>query len=191
MTADAAVPPTAADAAALTARGLVVFALPAGAKRAAPGWHGRLLLNGEAVRQEWREGDNIGVACRASGVVGIDLDVKHDGLERFAGACADHGQRWPDTFTTRTGSGGLHLYFRAPAGRIIPSYSGPASPLGAGVDVRAPGRRLGAYLAGPGSVVDGRNYRMEMDLPIMPLPRWLADVLGAERTWQRPPTWPQ
>jgi hypothetical protein len=169
--------PTAADATALTDRGFVIFALPAAAKRAEPGWRDRLLVDAEAVRAQWRTGDNIGVACRASGIVGIDLDVKHHGLDRFAAVCARHGRPRPATFTVTTPTGGQHLYFRTPPGRTIPSYSGANSPLGLGVDVRAPGRRLGAYLAGPGSVTGHGAYRILHDVPVMPLPRWLTESL--------------
>lgn len=183
-------PPTAADVAALCERDLVVFALPAESKRADYGWHDRLLADAAAVDAHWKAGDNIGVACRASGVVGIDLDVKHDGPARFAAVCAEAGRSWPQTFTVDTPSGGCHLYFRAPADRIIASYSGAISPLGLGVDVRAPGRRLGSYLAAPGSVIAGRSYRIALEVPIMPLPKWLTEILGGGRRHRPAPTWP-
>lgn len=182
-------PPSAADVAALTERGLAVFALPAESKRADSAWHDRLFTDPAAVGAHWRFGDNVAVACRASGVVGIDLDVKHDGPGRFAKACTAHGRPWPQTFTVDTPSGGQHLYFRAPADRIIASYSGPASPLGLGVDVRAPGRRLGSYLAAPGSVIAGRSYRIALDLPILPLPQWLTAILATGRLHRPAPTW--
>lgn len=184
------VPPTTTDVAALCERGLVVFALPAESKRADYGWHDRLLVDAAAVDAHWKAGDNVGVACRASGVVGIDLDVKHDGPARFAAICRERGRSWPQTFTVDTPSGGQHLYFRAPADRIIPSFSGAISPLGLGVDVRAPGKWLGSYLAGPGSVIAGRSYRIALDLPIMPLPKWLTEILGAGRILRPAPTWP-
>jgi hypothetical protein len=74
-----------------------------------------------------------------------------------------------------------------PAGRIIGSASG-TSPLGPGIDTRGPGRGgRGGYLVGPGSVVDGRTYALDRDLPIAVLPGWLADlfdrpVLSTRRT---------
>jgi hypothetical protein len=46
-----------------------------------------------------------------------------------------------------------------------------------GVDIRGPGRRLGGYLAGPGSVVAGRRYEVAADVPIAGLPGWLGDLL--------------
>jgi hypothetical protein len=120
---------------------------------------------------------NVGVGCRASGVVALDLD-RHaggaDGIAAFAAACAAHGTTWPDTFTVRTPRGGLHLYFRAPAG---PVASGPGP--WPGTDVRAPGYRTGGYLVGPGSVIGDIPYLIERDAPIAALPAWLAKLLDA------------
>jgi hypothetical protein len=79
-----------------------------------------------------------------------------------------------------TAHNGLHLYFRAPADVVIPSSIGRWP----GVDVRAPGHRLGGYLVGPGSLIDGRPYTISRDLPIAPLPPWLT----AKLTGQPPPT---
>ncbi|MEV6702875.1 bifunctional DNA primase/polymerase [Streptomyces sp. NPDC051453] len=78
---------------------------------------------------------------------------------------------WP-TLTVITPSGGRHLYFAAPDGCTIGSFSGQRSPLGHGIDVRGPGRRTGGYLIGPGSVVDGGRYVIELDLTAAPLPNW-------------------
>ncbi|WP_109524833.1 MULTISPECIES: bifunctional DNA primase/polymerase [Nocardia] len=61
------------------------------------------------------------------------------------------------------------------------SVSGGTSRLGPGIDIRGPGIRLGGYLAGPGSVVDGRAYTIDTDMPIAMLPAWLAALIG-ERT---------
>lgn len=164
------------DPLAVTALGLAVFALPPGSKRAAPGWHGRCTADPAAVAASWRPGDNIGVGCRASGIVGVDLD-RHDGGpdggETFAVLCARARASWPSTLTVATAHGGLHLYFRAPAGVPVPS----AISRWPGIDIRGPGYRLGGYLAGPGSVVDGRPYVIERDVPIAGLPAWLAAAL--------------
>ena len=47
-----------------------------------------------------------------------------------------------------------------------------------GIDIRGPGYRLGGYLAGPGSVVDGQPYIIERNAPIRDLPGWLAAILS-------------
>lgn len=156
------------------AAGLAVFPLPPGGRRPEPGWQqlaGRDLTN-------WPAGANIGVGCRASDVVGVDLD-RHpgqaDGVLRFAHLCQQH-DGWPDTLTVATPSGGIHLYFRA-AGRPIISTSGARSPLGPGIDTRGPGRRTGGYLIGPGSIVAGRAYTISHSRAIADLPAWLAVLL--------------
>lgn len=161
------------------AAGLAVFALPAGAKVAPAGWH-ELATTDPAVVASWPAGANVGVACRASGVVGLDLDRKDgaDGADTLRALCAAARWPWPDTLTVATPHG-LHLYFRAPADVVVPSSIGRWP----GVDVRAPGRRLGGYLVGPGSVVDGRSYTITRELPIAPLPRWLtASLIRRHRT---------
>jgi hypothetical protein len=168
-------------AAALTAvhRGLAVFALPAGGRRPEPGWHRRCTTDPAAVRRWWVAGYNIGVGCRASDVVGLDLDHRPgiDGTAVFAAMCAAHRVDWPDTFNVATPHG-RHLYFRA-GGRPIASASGRRSPLGLGVDIRGPGHRYGGYLVGPESIVDGQPYRIARDTAIRDLPPWLAAALAA------------
>lgn len=165
------------EAAAAAGRGLAVFPLPAGSKAARPGWQRRCTADLEVLARTWPDGANVGVGCRASGIVGLDLD-RHpggaDGIAAFDALCALHGQPRPVTFAVATPNG-RHLYFRVPPG------AGPASSIGRwpGIDVRAPGYRTGGYLAGPGSVVGGRVYAVEADVPIAPLPGWLAELLGA------------
>jgi Bifunctional DNA primase/polymerase, N-terminal len=165
------------DAAALVGRGLAVFPLPAGGKTAEQGWQQACTSELALLARSWPAGANIGVGCRASGVAGLDLD-RHagapDGVASFARLCADQGLAWPATFTVATPNGGLHLYFRVPPGCSIASAIGWLP----GVDVRGPGRRLGGYLAGPGSVVGGRRYEVVADLPIAGLPGWLEGLLA-------------
>src|SRR5712691_2468039 len=63
------------DPAAVVARGLAVFTLaPPGAKRAGPGWQCLCTSDPAVLARTWPHGANIGVGCRASGIVGIDLD---------------------------------------------------------------------------------------------------------------------
>jgi hypothetical protein len=51
----------------------------------------------------------------------------------------------------------------------MPSTEAPAN------DYRPDDR---THSAGPGSVVDGREYVIEVDAPIARLPSWLAALLG-------------
>ncbi|MGW4124445.1 bifunctional DNA primase/polymerase [Nocardia sp. NPDC004711] len=94
----------------------------------------------DQVRHRWCEGDNIGIACRASRIVGLDLDVDGDGAGSLAALACELGRDWPDAFAARTPSG-RHLYFRVGPGCTVASVSGGRSRLGSGIDVRGPGRR--------------------------------------------------
>ncbi|MDP4511805.1 bifunctional DNA primase/polymerase [Nonomuraea turcica] len=175
------------DPYAVSARGLAVFALKPGSKLVyGPGWQRVATSDPDVLAATWRPGDNIGVGCWRSDVLGVDLDVKDvDGPARFAAICTDHGAAWPDTLTVRTPSGGLHLYFRVEeGGPVIGSTTGrnPRAPLGPGIDTRGPGRGgRGGYLVGPGSVIDGTAYTIEADLPIATVPGWLAGLLDLAR----------
>jgi hypothetical protein len=167
-----------ADITALLDRGLALFPIPAGTKVAPPGWH-ELATTDPGVISSWPTGGNVGVACRPSRIVGLDLDRKDDvdGVDTLQAVCAAARRLWPDTFTVTTAHGGLHLYFQAPADTIIPSVIARWP----GIDIRAPGRRLGGYLVAPGSVVDGQPYTITVDAPIAPLPPWLTTRLASRR----------
>jgi hypothetical protein len=166
-------------------RGLALFPIPAGAKAAPAGWH-QLVTTDPATVRAWPTDGNVGVACRASGIVGLDLDRKDDvdGVDTLRALCAAARRPWPATLTVTTPHGGLHLYFRAPTNPddpdpdvVVPSSIGRWP----GIDVRAPGRRLGGYLVGPGSTVDGHPYAVTRDLPIAPLPGWITTHLTSGR----------
>lgn len=161
------------DAVALAGRGLAVFPLPAGSKKAGPGW--QRACTPDPAAGSWPAGANTGVGCRASGIAGLDLD-RHggpDGIASFARLCARRDAAWPVTFTVATPSGGLHLYFRVPAGFTVRSVIGWLP----GVDVRGPGHRVGGYLAGAGSVTAAGRYEVAVDVPAAGLPGWLGGLL--------------
>lgn len=163
----------------VVARGLAVFPLPPGAKvPTLRNWPDRCVSDPQVIARCWRNGDNIGVGCRANHLLGVDLD-RHaedaDGIEAFKALCAEHRQPWPDTFTVRTPSGGLHLYFWAPRERALGNTS---NRLGPGIDTRGPGAgSKGGYLVAPGSLFEGRPYEVARDLAIAPAPGWLVELL--------------
>ncbi|MCY0947293.1 bifunctional DNA primase/polymerase [Streptomyces antarcticus] len=161
-------------------RGLAVFSLPLGGRIPEPGWQLKATLLPERL-PGLLTGRGVGIGCRASGAVALDLDV-HEGQDGpgVLAALADRlGVAVPETFTVATPSGGRHLYFRAPMGCTIGSMSGGRTRLGPGIDVRGPGNRSGGYLVGPGSVIAGRPYRILLDVPVAPLPTWIADRLDS------------
>jgi hypothetical protein len=115
------------------------------------------------LRAWWRRWPRANVAAvtgRLSGVVVIDVDVRHGGDGALAELERDHGAL-PRTAVVATPSGGIHVYLVHPGGGRIPNS---ASRLGRGLDVRGDGgiallppsrRPDGAYrwaLGGPGSV---------------------------------------
>jgi hypothetical protein len=159
--------------------GLSVFPLPPGGRRPNVGWQQRCMSDAATVIRSWRTGDNVGVGCRASGVVVLDLDQRGaDGIAAFADVCGAHGQPWPVTLTVRTPSQGLHVYFRAPVDRVVLNTSGGLTKLGPGVDVRAPGRTTGGFVVGPGSVVDGAVYAVDVRAAPIPLPGWITELIA-------------
>lgn len=161
--------------------GLAVFPIAPGGKLPAErGWQRTATTDPRKTDRWWRPGDNIGVGCWRSAIVGLDLDVRGgaDGTAALAAACAARNQPWPRTLTVTTPSGGCHLYFASPPGRLVTTTNG-RTPLGSGVDVRGPGRGgRGGYLIGPDSLVGGRRYTVTTPAPPAPLPGWLTDLLA-------------
>ncbi|MFJ2783613.1 MULTISPECIES: bifunctional DNA primase/polymerase [unclassified Streptomyces] len=128
---------------------------------------------------------NVGLATGPAGLVVVDLDLPkadaqaappqwegfRDGIEVFTAVCERSGHPVPaDTYTVRTGRGGLHLYFAAPEGKRL---RGSAGRLGWKVDTRA----WGGYVVAAGSVVNGRAYEVVNAVDPIPLPTWLCDLL--------------
>lgn len=176
-------------------------------KEPRPGWAWtkRYSSDPDVVRANFPRDANIGVVMRASGIVTIDLDLPKPGAElpeewRIPGVnegadvlavlAERHGQPWPHTYMTRTGSGGLQLYYAAIAGRAIRNS---ASKIGPMVDVRgdhnSDGTPGGGYVLGAGSVVGGARYEVVIDIDPVPLPDWLADLIDPPQTevTRRPP----
>jgi len=164
-------------------------------------WEQRASNDPREVRWYWRSerygGCNVGVATGPSRLVVIDLDTAgspgahpedgsrregvRDGLDEFLLVCEEAGQPFPfDTLTVDTPSGGLHLYFRAPAGvRLGNTQANRGRALGWKIDTRA----VGGYTVAPGSTTPNGTYRVLEDKPIAELPTWLVQRLAV-----RPPT---
>ena len=182
-----------AAALAAAARGWHVFPLRPGDKRPAlrADWERRATAVDKArIRRCWEHAAyNVGIACGPSGLIVVDLDVPkagerppaewtrepgiNDGADVFAALCERHGQPFPfDTYTVRTGRGGMHLYFTAPAGLELRNSVGR---LGWLIDTRA----RGGYVVAAGSIVAGRAYTVVNDADPAPLPGWLVGLLTA------------
>ena len=122
--------------------------------------------------ENWRnlygkEGLAWGVATGPSGLIVVDLDVKHghNGIEEWQHLQLEHGPA-PVTFSVRTKSGGRHLYFtgqcRCSAGQVA-----------SGVDIRSDG----GFVVCPG--IPG--YEIETKADIAPAPEWLLRLVKPPR----------
>jgi Bifunctional DNA primase/polymerase, N-terminal len=169
----------------LASRGFAVFPLRPGTKVPAVrrDWEGQATADPARLRQIVRPGANVGVACGPSGLLVLDLDVAKEqpgtgpdpdeprhGAEALRALAA--GRELPPTLTVATPTGGRHLYYRAPRGMRLRNTVGRLGPL---IDTRAEG----GYVVGPGSIVDGRSYRVIADIPVASLPHWLLRELQA------------
>ncbi|MEZ5378242.1 MAG: bifunctional DNA primase/polymerase [Acidimicrobiales bacterium] len=118
-----------------------------------------------AIRRWWRQWPDANLGIRtgaASGLVVIDVDPDHGGLDSMRSLAAEHAI--PKGLRVRTGSGGWHLYFAHPGGHVRNS-AGTA--LGPGVDVRGDG---GYVIAPPSRHASGGVYRWtgKWELPDLP-----------------------
>ncbi|MFE2914206.1 bifunctional DNA primase/polymerase [Kitasatospora indigofera] len=177
-------------------RGWHVFPLAPNTKRpAVTAWEQRATTDPVRIRRCWGAGPyNVGIACGPSGLVVVDLDTPKspsvrrpaewtepgitDGTDVFAELFHRAGQPVPDqTFRVRTCRDGRHLYYAAPGGPVQPNTVGR---LGWLIDSRS----AGGYVVAAGSVVDGAAYRVELDLPPLPLPALL--LISEKSTTARP-----
>lgn len=109
---------------------------------------------------------NIGVITGAiSGITVVDIDT-------YAGA---DESPFPETYTVRTGNGGLQLYYKYCPGFTVSANAYPQFPH---VDLRSDG----GYVVAPPSVIipkseagklRGGKYVVEKDLPFAPFPKHL------------------
>jgi hypothetical protein len=172
----------------LAARGWHIFPCAIDGKRPAlrGNWQALATTDPALIRRWWSHAPyNIGVSCGPSGLVVIDLDTPktpvrpggssrgRTGTHSLTALCAAHGQPFPHaTFTVTTPSGGVHLYFRAPA-RPVRNTAGR---LGLLIDTRADG----GYVVGPGSCVNGREYTVVCPADPAPFPDWIAGALSRD-----------
>jgi hypothetical protein len=161
----------------LAQRGWYVFPLRPADKRPLPGftkWEKRATTDRGQITRWWAVAPyNIGIATGPSGLLVIDCDTPRGGNAsewRLLGNSVEvAGYRLPRTFSVRTPSGGLHLYFTAPGEPL----GNTAGKLGRGIDTCC----AGGYVVGPGSVCGGRYYTIIDRSPVEQLPGWIVEAL--------------
>jgi hypothetical protein len=138
-------------------------------------WGERASCKSNVIEAWWGNGRryNHGIHCGKSGLLVADEDVL-DGLAKLA---AKLGVIVPDTFTVKTAHG-RHYYFTDTENGALSTKEGLLA--GYGCNVRS---GVG-YVVGPGSThVTGVVYEVENDVPIVPLPLWVAEAIKTE--WPR------
>lgn len=126
---------------------------------------------------------NIGIPAGPNGLAIIDVDPYHGGsdaldvLDRWA--LDKHGLDLSATYTVRTGSGGVHRYYREPPGGIKPMAKAFGA---AGIDTRG---RNGYVVAPPSIHVSGQRYEVITEgLGLQPWPAILTELME----YKTPPT---
>lgn len=117
---------------------------------------------------------NVGIACgKRSGIVVLDVDADHDGFESLAELAINYGAL-PETWTSKTGSGGRHIFFAYPENASIRNSAGK---LGRGLDIRGDG----GYVVAPPSIhPNGNRYEwvvLPSQTPLAPMPDWMVELL--------------
>jgi hypothetical protein len=119
----------------------------------------------------WHQWPHANIALATgirSGIAAVDIDPRHGGDEVWESLLTDHGRC--DTLEVVTGSGGRHVYFKAPDVALRSVNGG----LGQGIDIKA----TGGYVVAPPSVhPNGNTYFWDnAGTAPAPLPEWLLDL---------------
>lgn len=132
-------------------------------------WQKRATTDSGQIEEWWSKWPAAGIGiATGNGLVVIDVDPRNGGSESLKAFDV------PDTYTVRTGSGGLHLYFQA-GGKVRNS----AGTIANGIDLRGDG---GFVVAPPTLHASGNHYEILKDLELAPLPPWALNGSGPART---------
>lgn len=140
-------------------------------------WEQRATTDVERIRRTWQTGAfNVGIATGPARLLVVDLDIPKGkdsadapcGATNFQALCERVGTPWPATYTVRTPSGGLHLYFHTTS--RLPSTAGT---LADHIDTRA----WGGNIVAAGSRTPHGAYVVDVDRPAVELPDWLYTLL--------------
>ena len=119
--------------------------------------------------ERWPRANLAVVTGGISGIVVVDIDPRHGGVQSLAAMEARHGAL-PETVESVTGGGGRHVYFAHP-GREVRNRVG----LAPGIDMRGDG---GCIIVPPSVHPSGKRYRWKPGhapgrFELAPLPVWL------------------
>jgi Bifunctional DNA primase/polymerase, N-terminal/Primase C terminal 1 (PriCT-1)/AAA domain len=123
------------------------------------------------IERWWRQWPvaGIGLACgHRSGIYVVDIDKSHDGIASWKALEARYGDVY--AMTSRTGGGGLHLFFKMPSFEL----RNTAKKLGPGIDTRGDG---GYVVLPPSAHQSGSEYEWVHWQRPARLPRWIVDEL--------------
>ena len=162
-------------------RGIPVFPCEPGGKRPLTRRGFKDATTDESkIRAWWRKWPEANVAIptgAASGVFVLDVDPGRGGEESLRALKARHGPL-PETCTVATGGGGLHFYFRMPAGKKVRCSAGS---LGEGLDIRGDG----GYVLVPPSRTGTAYQRRSEKSEIAEAPAWLVEALEEKKAGKR------
>lgn len=137
--------------------------------------HGKKDATTDAAQiAQWFPGDtnkNVGILTgEQSGLLVLDIDPRNGGdtsLEQFERAFG----KLPDSRRAATGGGGMHIYYRLPAGttgvRDRPNVAGYS-----GLDIKSDGY----VVAAPSVHESGQTYEWQNSVPISEAPDWLVEL---------------
>lgn len=192
------------------ARGFWIFPVVAGQKvphPAAGKWGETATDDINQIIRFWTQVDpqaNVGVACKQSQLLVVDLDVAkgdwnlaktewaymHEAYGprvngehlidemrfKLADGSDERDGEYSETYAVRTGSGGFHLYYSWPA--HWPRIS-QASPVKGIVDVRGNGGQYGGYVLAEGSVTESGLYASgQIQYGLQVAPRWIRKLVA-------------
>lgn len=158
------------------------------------GWEPRATCDLDRITRAWSARPyGIGIATGPSGLLAIDTDMPKPGTpvpEHWSSLGATTGEQvlarlvdeagaeLPATWTVTTPSGGVHRYYRPPAGVELRNTRGERGGLGWLIDTRG----VGGYVAAPPTRTPGGLYQVVVPEPVAELPAWLTDRLTASPT---------
>ncbi len=127
------------------------------------------------VNDYWGRWPDAGIGVVTDGLVVLDFDAAHGGLESKDRIEAQFGAL-PTTRTHMTGGGGFHYIYRNPNGTPIRNTVKLAGY--DGVDLRANG---GYIVVPPSKHASGNLYKVADKSTIAPAPAWLIGLIAQQR----------